>query len=145
VFLRSVYGNAWKVTSSQVPENFPPSLGIHYIVMYTGVRRFDRIPSLKPLVPEAKLPKSNLLCKFRGAAAAPRNFRRKFQINKVYSETRGFQCPTRPFGAPRSATSGALDPTRLESLGSQRGAPMEHFESELFGTRVPGSVALPTK
>ena len=25
---------------------FPPSLGIHYIVMYTGVRRFDRIPSL---------------------------------------------------------------------------------------------------
>jgi hypothetical protein len=50
VFLRSVYGNAWKVTSSQVPENFPPSLGIHYIVMYTGVRRFDRIPSLKPLV-----------------------------------------------------------------------------------------------
>ena len=60
MFLRSVYGNAWKVTSSQVPENFPPSLGIHYIVMYTGVRRFDRIPSLKPLVPEAKLPKSRI-------------------------------------------------------------------------------------
>ena len=53
--------------------------------------------------------------------------------------------PLVPPAARAIETSGALDPTRLESLGSQRGAPMEHFESELFGTRVPGSVALPTK
>ena len=26
------------------------------------------------------------------------------------------ECPTRPFGAPRSATSGALDRTRLRSF-----------------------------
>ena len=48
----------WRCPSSRKFSPFPlwgttvrsHTLGIHYIVMYTGVRRFDRIPSLKPLV-----------------------------------------------------------------------------------------------
>ena len=49
MFLRSVYGNAWKVTSSvalpKFQKIFPlPPLG------YDGSIAFDRIPSLKPLV-----------------------------------------------------------------------------------------------
>ena len=55
------------------------------------IKRLDKYTSYFKLNKlYAFIGKSNLLCKFRGAAAAPRNFRRKFQ------------CPTRsPFGVRR--------------------------------------------
>ena len=88
-----------------------------------GHEQTKEVP-LKPLVPEAKLPKSELFIlvnSFHGAAAAPRNFRRKFQ-RFVALAVVGFPAPkerTTASACDRVPHSSLLCPPQRDEWGTR--------------------------